>query len=304
MIALDRLQQIIPKDLAVANKALSVSLQQVSKLPTIQLKELAGTTSTLRTCSDLPLVNQLTQPVPQEAVDFFNSDVAVGSGPNGTLQIVDFFGLIAGITGLNYLAITNTITTMDVTVLESIYTTMRATVNKQYGAGPVVIPAGSPGAGTYSTIDDAINTGLIPLAKSAINNLISLYPSQTSLMNYKWKNSQDQMTTELTLQKQAGIDYALLTPENRSTMMSWIQNLPSQGLDLTPGGNHWFIQSLADMNTLAGQSIIGCLRQGVNQYTMNKAGVNSATNIPVNSAPAITKSQETGKGGSAAPGPK
>ena len=304
MIAFDRLEQIIPQNIALANKALSVSLQQVSKLPGVQLRELAGATAPLRTCSDLPLVNALTVPVPPEAVSFFNSEIAKGSGPNGTLQIVDFFGSLAGVSGLNYIAIVNTISTMDVAKLQAIYNSMLSTVKGSYGSNPVNIPVGIPGTGTYPNINNAFVSSLIPLAKTEITNLIALYPSQTTLMNKKWKSSQSQVTSELELQKEAGIDWCELTPENKTAMLGWIRNLPNQGLDTRPGGTHWFIQSISDMSNLPGQSIIGCLRQGVNQFSMSKTGINSAIDIPIDITTVVSNSEETGSGGSAIQGPQ
>jgi len=304
MIAFDRLEQIIPQNIALANKALSVSLQQVSKLPNIQLRELAGATAPLRTCSDLPLVNALTVPVPLEVVNYFNNEVAKGSGPNGTLQIVDFFGSLAGVSGLNYIAIVNTISTMDVAKLQAIYNSMLSTVKGFYGSSPVTIPAGIPGAGTYPNINNAFVSSLIPIAKTEITNLIALYPSQTKLMNAKWNSSQNQITTELELQKEAGIDWCELDPENKTAMLGWIRNLPSQGLDTRPGGTHWFLQSIADMRNLPGQSIIGCLRQGVNQFSMSKTGINSAMDIPIDVTTVVSNSEETGSGGSAIQGPR
>lgn len=303
MIALDRLQQIIPSDIALANKALSVALQQISKNPSIQLKEVATASAPLRTCSDLPLVNALTTPVPESVVKFFATQVATGSGPNGTYIITDFFGSLAGVTGLNYIAIVNIISGMDVVNLQKVYDTMRATVSGTYGTGPVVIPAGTPGEGTYATIDEAFTSGLIPDAQFELVSVVKSYPFQQELLNQKWVSAEDQVQREVMLQGKAGLDWSELIPGDELVIMSWIRNLPQQGLDLKPGGNHWFIQSIADIETLAGQSIIGSLREGVNTYSMGRSGVNYATNIPVVIQPEITASEESGNGGSAVPNP-
>jgi hypothetical protein len=303
MIALDRLQQILPADIALANKALSVTLQQISKNPSIKLKEIASAATPMRTCSDLPLVNNLTQPVPKEVADFFVKEVAVGSGPNGTFIIADFFGSLAGIVGLNYIAIVNILSEMDTSSLQSIYTTMKFTVSGDYGSGPVVIPAEKPAAGTYSSIETAFIDGLIPAALAEIANIIALYPFQVSLLNDRWNSADNQVINEVKLQGKAGLDWSDLGAGDDLAMTAWIRTLPQQGLDLRPGGNHWFIQSIANMQLLSGQSVIGCLREGVNQTSMSSSGVNYATNIPIEITLPLTPSEETGEGGSAVTNP-
>jgi hypothetical protein len=54
MIAYDRLSQIIPPDMALANKALQVSLQQISGISEMNLPTLANTVSVMQTTKDLP----------------------------------------------------------------------------------------------------------------------------------------------------------------------------------------------------------------------------------------------------------
>lgn len=302
MIALDRLQQIIPSDIALANKALTVSLQQISKNPSIILKNVAEAASTLRTCSDLPMVNALKEPVPSIVMDEMVANLAVGSGPNGTLVISDFFGSLAGYTGSKYVGITNTLNTMDTQDLQQIYQIIDNTVHGVYGSNPVVIPEGLSGSGTYATIDQAVNA-LIPIAQQNINTISEEYPFQVKSMNSKWTAVNKGSISEVELQKRAGIDWCELQPENTSAMMSWIRSLPQQGLDMQPGGNHWFLQSISDMSLLAGQSIIGCLREGVNTYGMSRSGVNYSTNIPINLDSVITASSETDTSSDSVPNP-
>lgn len=303
MIALDRLEQIIPSGIALANKALAVGLQQISLDPMTELSNFANATATLRTCSDLPLVNDLTTPVPPEVAEYFAQNVADGSGPNGTYIISDFFGTLAGITGLNYIAITNILSVMATSSLQLVYETMNDVVTGQFGTTTVTIPHGLPAAGTYPSQDAAVANGLVPAAKTAIASIIALYPFQVTLLNTKWAQVDDQPAVrECLLQQKAGLDWSQFEPENQLAMQSFIQDLPNKGLDLEPGGSHWFLQSISNVQTLAGQSVIGCLREGVNQVSLSRNGLNTATDIPV--TPTVEAiSQETGNGGSAVPNP-
>lgn len=293
MIALDRLEQITPAGIALANKSLAVALQQLSLSPMTTLSDVADAASVIRTCSDLPLVTDLASPVPSSVADYFAQDVAQGSGPNGTFVISDFFGTLAGITGLNYIAIVNILSKMNTAALQDIYETMSKVVNGTYGTQTVIIPSGTPGAGTYDSIDLAISVGLIPIAKTTIAQIVSLYPFQVKLLNNRWKMVDDQPAVrECLLQQKAGLDWSNFEPGNDQVMQAWIQGLPSQGLDEQPGGSHWFLQSIANVNTLAGQSIIGTLREGINLSAMNKSGLNNATQIPLTSESSIIATQD------------
>jgi hypothetical protein len=84
MIALDRLQQIIPPDQALANKALQVALQQITNIDQLSLPTLAAAASTVETTKDLPLVSALTQAVPSNVADYFIDTLTDGTGENNT----------------------------------------------------------------------------------------------------------------------------------------------------------------------------------------------------------------------------
>ena len=164
MIAYDRLSQIIPADQALANKALSVGLQQIAGLTNISLPVLAKATANLQTTNNLPLVSSLKQAVPP---DVANAYIALGggTGDNGTVLIVDILGTAAGT--VHTQALTNTVaqfSTMDLTSLTSTYVTMANVVNGDFGnptTGPVVIPSG-PYANTYADANEAFGNALIP----------------------------------------------------------------------------------------------------------------------------------------------
>jgi hypothetical protein len=89
MITLDRLQQIIPADQALANKALSVALGQITGIQTVQLPTFANTVSGMQTTRDLPLITALTTAVPSSVANYYTSTLASGGGPNGDIRIAD-----------------------------------------------------------------------------------------------------------------------------------------------------------------------------------------------------------------------
>jgi hypothetical protein len=159
MITLDRLQQIIPPDQALANKALSVALAQIAGVKNIELPQLATAVSGVETTKDLPLINALTQPVPASVANYYTSTLAVGGGTNGDIRVVDIIGLAGGWVATD--AFTRTVAifaTMNLSYLTLIYQTMANALDGTYGnteAGPLTIPGGLPGAGTYFGTDIA-----------------------------------------------------------------------------------------------------------------------------------------------------
>ena len=149
MTALDKLSQIIPPDQALANKALSTALQQITNISSLNLPRLANAVSNVQTNFGLPLVNAQKTAVDPAVANNISNTLGVGSGTNGTLTIDDSMGIAAGFVVTS--AFNNVITlvnSMDLSNLANIYTDMTATANGTYGpaTGPITIITG-PAAG-------------------------------------------------------------------------------------------------------------------------------------------------------------
>jgi len=281
MIALDRLQQIIPSDQALANKALSAGLEQIGGVSKMSLPTLAATVTAIQPLSDLPLVNAQTTAVPPDIANFYSNLAVGGSGPGNIVIVSDIIGTAAG---YNYTQeLTDTLTqfgTMNLTYLTLIYQTMLNVVNGVYGTSPVVIPAGTPGAGTYANEDTAVSTGLIPVAQTEIATLVSTYPNQVTQLNKDWSTMGDQWLTEQRLQSQAGINFANLQSNSQSSIFSFITNLPSYGQNSAVGESNWYLTSVANVSNFYGQSVVACLQQGSNQVSLQNSGILTTYNIP------------------------
>lgn len=301
MIALDRLQQIIPPDQALANKALSASLKQIAGITNTNLPTLAVVTSNIETTKDLPIITALTQAVPTAVSNYYTSTLAVGGGANGNIRVVDVIGLAAGwiATGA-FVRTVEIFSTMNLSYLTSIFQVIANAYNGDYGdteAGPLTIPPGLPGAGTYNgtlippvppetvgtynpTALQAAMAVLLPLIPTAITALQSTYPSQTAELNTLFNSMADQVATEQNLQTVIKLNYSQLTPNDRNSIYGFIFSLSTYGAETEQGGVVWFIEAMADLNTQAGQAIIACLRQGRNQDLLSRAGITSNTKIP------------------------
>ena len=285
MIAYDRLSQIVPADQALACKALSVSLQQISGISTLRLPELAAAVTPQQTTFDLPLISALTEAVPAAVANYF-SNLAVGSGSSNSIVVCDLLGTAGGyVSGPAMINTLSNLSNVNVVSLTSTYSTMANVVDGVYGdpvTGPVIIPSG-PYANTYVDAEEAFANALIPGAQSEITTAISSYPSETGNLNTNWNNMATQLSLEKSLQAQAGFDYANLQANSTTSMYGFIFGLPSYGPDNQVGGVAQLVESVADYTNFTGQAVIASMREGRNQPYLQGIGI--ATNAPIPADP-------------------
>ena len=285
MITYERLSKIIPADQALACKAMSVSLQQIKNIDTLSLPQLAAAFTSTVTTKDLDQINALTAAVPANVAAFYTDTYATGTGTGNTLVLTDLLGAAVGVTYIDQL--NNVVTTINslgnaLSNLTTIYTRMENTVNGVYGnavSGPVTIPAGYA-AGVYANADVAFSTGLIPNAVIEIGNVVTTYPTQTTSLNSEFNTMAQKIITETDNLTLATINIAELNTDDRSPVMSFVESLPTYGLNKEQNGPVWFLEQVADLTTLGGQAIVGCLREGQNLAILNNVGIGVDTGIP------------------------
>jgi hypothetical protein len=287
MITYERLSKIIPADQALACKAVSVSLQQIKNVSTLSLPQLATAFVNTVTTRDLDQINALTVAVPANVAAYYTSTYATGTGTGNTLVLTDLLGAAVGVTYIDQL--NNVVITLNslgnvgaLANLTTIYTRMENTVNGVYGnavSGPVTIPAGYA-AGTYANADVAFGTALIPNAVIEIGNVVTAYPAETTAMNTEFDTMAQKVLSESNNLTLATINIAELTTTDRGPVMSFVESLPAYGINKEQNGPTWFLEQVADLTTLGGQAIVGCLREGQNLAILNNAGIGVDTNIP------------------------
>ena len=285
MITYERLSKIIPADQALACKAMSVSLQQIKNVDTLSLPQLAAAFVGTVTTKDLDQINALTTAVPANVAAYYTSTYGTGTGTGNTLVLTDLLGAAVGVTYIDQL--NNVVTTINslgnaLSNLTTIYTRMENTVNGVYGnavSGPVTIPAGYA-AGVYANADVAFSTALIPNAVIEIGNVVTAYPTQTTSLNTEFDTMAQKVITENNNLTLATINIAGLTTDDRGPVMSFVESLPTYGLNKEENGPVWFLEQVADITTLGGQAIVGCLREGQNLAVLNNAGIGVDTSIP------------------------
>lgn len=283
MIAYDRLSQILPSDLALANKALSVAIQQISGAPNMNLPTLAATVANQNTNKGLPAINQQTQAVTTSTKSYILTNVGIGTGPCGTITTMDMLGTAAGWVVANNFSNTATqLSTMNTTTLQGGYQNVINCMSgaydyhipnpaypptlPEYLGWACIVPSGL-GAGdyrTYSSQADARNaaiTAIISAIQGYLPTVVSTYPAQTTQMNQNFANISQQMGNEQDLQYRAGLRFgdffANLTSNSQSAIFSFTMSLPGYGQDTQQGGTCQYLEAVADYNPFTGTILLG-----------------------------------------------
>lgn len=293
------LQQVIPPDQALANKALTNALLQVKTIFDTTGYSLTVATQTLETNKGLNLINALTKPIPDNVYTYFTQTWTTGTGPYGTYLLTDIIGTPTGWVVIdeisNTVAILNTMTSANAFLsltnpVDGVYTVMANTSAGNYTVcvevdpGPppeysctTTIPGGLPGAGSYvantasGSIQAAFTNGLIPAMLAEVNTIITNYPTQVAQLNANWANISIQLDNVEQNLILAGVDFANLQPNVQPTGLAF--GLPDYGLDTVEGGAAFVMESLAQTSTIGGQAIISTMREARNQVKLAGAGI-------------------------------
>jgi hypothetical protein len=308
------LSQVTPPDQALANQCIRVSLQQIKNIFDLTLPLLAECYLNLSTTRGLTQINALTSPVPESVLNFYRTNYATGTGPEGTLVLSDFIGAAAGIDYtdriVNTIAILNSVTTnTNIINLTATYQRMNILMNSLSNWGDpagniVVIPSGIA-AGTYTATyetvtitpeppdepfevevlietagGNAFRTGLIPNAESFINSFITTNPATATTLSANWVSMAQKLIRENNNLAAANIVIEELIPNQRTAILGFVQNLPEYGRDTIVDGTAVCLEQVANKSTIGGQAIVGSLRQGRNQAVLDAAGIGTNIEIP------------------------
>jgi hypothetical protein len=257
---------------------------------------------TIETLKNLPLMEAQTQPLSDAVKDFYLDSFAGGSGPDGTYLITDFFGTAAGVPGTQ--SLTTVVGILNARIadgtlanLAQIYLVMKNVVSGVYGdpvTGPVVIPGGLPGAGTYNGVapdpgpppvpgvaaaEQAFQV-LVPLAQSAIVTAATVMGTDTTALNTAFTSMATHATQESENQTKAAINFADLTASDKTSVMALITSFTGLGTDVAVGQAAQFFEKIVDISSSAGQAIVGAMREGRNQVQLADVGINGYDIVP------------------------
>ena len=246
--------------------------------------ETAAYTKKLGTLKGLDLINgPSSTPVPAAVPTYYLTQLAKGSGPNGTFLTTDFFGSAAGIPYNDYLTtVTSTISTQftsgNLGALNTIYSQMVEVVTSGYGIPPIITIPSGPAAGVYLTYNAAL-AALITAADAAVGTAIAtMGATTTATLNTAWTAMTTHSANEDTFQALASIDYATLTAGAQLPITAFIPALAGYGQETQTGMAAEFLEAIANTANQYGQALVGALREG-----RNTAGIN-AVNLKIDNA--------------------
>ena len=252
------------------------------------------------TLNGLSLAANTTTPVPASVATYYATNIALGSGPNGTFLTTDFFGSAAGIPYNDYLtSVTSTIsaqlTAGTLTALNDIYSQMKDVVTDVYGTPPTIFIPSGPATGTYATYDLAL-AALITAANNAIGTAITAMGTATTTLNTAWTAMVIHSANEATFQTKASIDYATLTAGAELPITAFIPALAGYGKDRQVGMAFDFLSSIANTANQSGQAMVGALIEGGNKAGLASIGLTPDTDVPSqpNAVPPLVSTSQYG----------
>ena len=321
----EELGKVIPPGQAVANKAVQVGFQQITGIASTTLPKLAQTVlgqcknawsvnkiylanscvangqpiptyyraqqdvppgvdinntdywlpttlGGISTMAGLPDIEAQTTALPASASNYYANDVAVGTGPNGTLTMCDLFGAAVG-SGYN-------------SQLDS----ATATINAMASAGALAAIQAQYVNLLYA-IDDGAMLAHINLANIAISNFAIAYPAEAASLNTAWSAMAAKLAAEQANQTSAGISLEDLPDNDKTSVYSFVQNLPQYGLQVDSCGPADFLDQVADLSIIGGQAIVGAMREARNNQRLNASQLSQnttpSTGLAVTPVPAV-----------------
>lgn len=216
----------------------------------------------LSTMSGLPLIQAQTTPVNSSVTSYFSTNVATGTGPNGTITTYDVLGLA-----------------LDANDFATRLNTATTAINALQAAGSL----NTLNTAYTNILAAANNAAVITQITNANNaiNALSASPYVTTL-NTAWTYMANLMNLSAKYTTEAGIDYFTLQAGDKNSVYAFVQNLPRYGLLTANGDAVEFLENLSDTSTLGGQALIGTMREGRNNQRLDSAGLYNVNQIPSN----------------------
>ena len=219
----------------------------------------------LSTMSGLPLIQAQTTAITSSVASYFSSNVATGSGPDGTITTCDVIGTaidsgnIAAQLDSARSAIANIVTldASNIANINSAYLAIAGAAN-----ATVVVANITRANGNITNIYNNANTQVV---------------ANVTRLNTAWSAIANVLSTEKTYQTSAGIDYFNLQAGEKVSTMSFVQQLPVYGTQTSSCGPAYFIEQIANTSIIGGQAIIGAMREGKNNQCLGEARLNVDT---------------------------
>jgi hypothetical protein len=249
---------------------------------------------TISTLKNLPLTAG-TQPLPADVQNYYLNTLAQGSGPDGTFLVTDFFGTAAGLPSTEYLSTVNSIIAQrladgTLTNLNVLYGQLLDTVTGVYGTPPTIVIPSGPAAGTYADYDSAV-AALVSAINSAISAANTAMAADATTMNTAWQAMVQHFANEAVNQTRASVSFSTIPGDAQLPVTAFMTALNGYGADTQEGMSAQFLESIADLGSRAGQALVGALREGQNNDSMDAVGIahdNIVPDTPTSEPPQAT----------------
>lgn len=303
----DRLKKVMPPDQALANQAISRSLRQVKRITDSKLPAIANALAAMESNTNLGLVNALESPLPPSVSNFWANTFATGTGAGNTITINDSVGIAAGVNitdqmpavvaNIQVLANSNQLISLTANTgnamspTNGIYTQMQYCLTNAYGPSPVIPATAYFAGGTFANIDAAFSAGngLIAAANTAITSINSTNAATAGNINAAWNTMAAQIQQNQDTLAASGIDIgnvvlgdwanSNISSNQQSEALSLGTRLHAIGLDVEEGGAAQFFEAVANVSSVAGQSLIASLREARNIQLFNASGLGIDTQL-------------------------
>ena len=249
-----RLNMILPKDVAAACDAFSISMQQVKHIDRMDIEKLAQVVTNLETTKGLA-VNNTTVPTNQTLAEAATAAIATGTGEFNSYTIYDFFGSLAG--GAYPL-------------LE-----IQSTINQ--------ISSGSTLLSIYTTIYDLLNSGssftnlqvqtLIDHANTEISRIAGT--SYGIYLSSLWSSLDTVSSKETALKAKA-----VTGTSSISDLYAFVDNINTYASETTSRMSADFLEKVANTDNEGGQSLIALMREIRNAKRLSIVGGVLDNDIP------------------------
>jgi len=243
-----KLAGIIPSDIAVACEALSVAMQQIKNISVMDIEKFSKVVTNMETTLGLS-VNGTSTPVDSNGVTAALNAIALGSGKYGTYTMCDFFG---SMTGIEYHLdrIQALILKLQSTTLTTIYNDIA----------------------TEMALVRSHNTVLSTLITQANTEIANIYNTQSSEvieLNALWNNLGKKLNSEINA-RALGLAGALVSDNN--TIYSFVDSINTYALETGTCESAPVLESISDLTTIGGQSLIATMRETRNASRLGLIG--------------------------------
>ena len=269
------LQGVLPEHLAIACGAFGYSMQQVRGISRVPVEKFAQAVANLETTKDLTEIGGTDIPVNYDETSTALSLVALGSGPANMYTYSDFFGCMSGLP-FPWQRLQELVQLVQTPALATIYQNL-------YNA--LLVPG---------DVNVAVQTQ-ITLANNEISSLFNQRQNNANIQELidLWEAT----GTQLGIEQQArerGLP-PLADPRDDTiniypiTQYAFVDSLPQMAPETQPHMAAQTIENISNIGLLAGQSMIGVLRETRNEQRLGLVGITLDNNI----SDALTPEQQT-----------